>query len=197
LDLKEHAALPDSTTAESGGLVLPRVRLVSRTTLQPFIETSDLEWLTANQPQTRTNHIGLMVYNLTNNANFHAGIYIWTGPEWKPLAVASAYIYLPTFKLPWVTNGSINLYEDVYKENLNPSVAGHYASSRGMGSAGLVAFPDYGADANDFYYVVTYYDPSVITISSITPTGVMTYSKVGSNPAPPENAYINVVLIRK
>jgi hypothetical protein len=114
------------------------------------------------------------------------------------MAVASTYIYLPSFKIYWDEN-SINLYEYVYKENLNPSVLSNYASSIGTGTGpgSVVAFPDYSSDAADFYYVVTYYDPDVLTISGISPTGIMSYSKAGTDPVPPENAYINVVMIRK
>jgi hypothetical protein len=194
LDLKTYATRPDSTTSETGGLVLSRVKLVNRTTLQPFIATSDAEWNAANQAKTRLDHIGLIVYNVENDANFHEGLYFWTGADWKPLAVTSPYIYLPAFKLDWNVT-TINLYEDVYKENLNPSNSGHYASSVGTGTGSVVAFPDYSSNPTDFYYVVTDYDAAVIKIKSISPEGLMTYEKAGT--LLPENAYINVVMIRK
>jgi hypothetical protein len=193
LDLKNYASAPDSTTANSGGLLLPRVRLVDRSTLEPFIKKSDAEWQTNNQKETKVNHIGLTVYNLTQDAYFRAGIYIWSGSEWKSMALTSGYIFLPSFNIPWTTSGSIDLFNNVYKANFNPSNANNYFSNL----PGVVAFPDYHDKADDFYYVVTYYDPNVIQINGITSGGVMTYSKVGSGQVPPENAYINVIMIRK
>jgi hypothetical protein len=197
LDFKNHAALPDSTTVESGGLVLPRVRLVSRTTLEPFIATSNPEWLPANQPQTRANHIGLTVYNLTDNAAFHAGLYTWVGGQWEALEIASSYIYLPSFNLEWVTSGTreVDLY-GVYRDNFNPSSTAHYFSSQAA-SASTVTFPDYLSDANSFYYLVTYYDSNVITINGITVDGKMTYTNAGKGAIPPDDAFINIVLVRK
>jgi hypothetical protein len=196
LDLKNHASAADSTTATSGGLLLPRVRLVDRSTLEPFIGKGDAEWNQSNQKKTKVNHIGLTVYNLTNDSYFHAGLYIWGGSEWKSLAATSAgYIFLPSFNVPWTTNGSINLFNDVYKVNFNPSDKKNCFSS--MQGNPLVALPDYHGNANDFHYVVTYYDPNVIKIDGITSDGVMTYSKMGNSPVPPGDAYINVVMIRK
>jgi hypothetical protein len=190
LDLKNYSTKPDSTTSETGGLILPRVKLVDRTTLQPFIATTDPEWNGANQAKTRLDHIGLVVYNVANDVNFQAGFYLWTGADWKLLEQTSPYIYLPAFELDWNAT-TINLYEDVYEENLNPQNQAHYVSSSGS----VVAFSDYGSGPSDFYYVVTDYDPAVIKINSISTAGLMTYEKVGT--VLPKDAYINVVMIRK
>ncbi len=45
LDLKDKNANAQNITSESGGLVLPRVKLTNRETLDPFIiSSSDTEW---------------------------------------------------------------------------------------------------------------------------------------------------------
>jgi hypothetical protein len=195
LDLKDQVSGPDSVTSTTGGLVLPRVKLVSKTTLEPFIRTNDLEWDATNQEKTKKNHVGLTVYNLTSNGNFGQGVYVWTGAAWYPLKVASSYIYLPAFDLPW-NDTSIDLFA-VYKNNFSPSAASNHVNSR---DANVFILPDYDAVSEDFYYVVTDYNSSVIDISNITPQGVMSYSKasaLASDPVPPENAYVNVVMVRK
>jgi hypothetical protein len=197
LELKDRIADADNVTSVSGGMVLPRVRLLSETTLEPFIAPADPEWNPSNQQQTQLDHIGLTVYNLTNNANFHAGIYFWSGAKWLPLKIASSGIYLPSFNLPWVPSGTnmVNLY-DVYQNNFNPASTNRYFSSETGGSSTL-AFPEYVSDAEAFYYIVTYYDPNVITINSISDSGEMTYTNAGKGDIPPEDTFLNIMLVRK
>jgi hypothetical protein len=197
LELKDRIAGADSVTSVSGGLVLPRVRLRSTTTLEPFIALADAEWNSSNRAQTQLNHIGLTVYNLTNDANFHAGIYFWSGAKWLPLEVASAGVYLPSFNLPWITSGTseVNLY-DVYRNNFRPASTDRYFSSL-AGNSATLTFPDYVSDADAFYYIVTYYDPAVITIYDISDSGKMTYTNAGKGAVPPEDAFLNIVLVRK
>jgi hypothetical protein len=190
LDLKDHVAGSDNETSNSGGLVLPRVQLVSKTTLQPFIASASGTNL--------TEHIGLTVYNLTTTNGFHEGIYVWTGTEWRILELASSYVYVPSFNLPWGTNLEYNLYLNAYKANFNPTGTTSYISSRGTGI--VVPFPDFDDAPTDFYYVVTYYDPQVLTITQIEENGIMHYTKgpgAATAVVPPDDAYINVVMIRK
>jgi hypothetical protein len=138
---------------------------------------------------------------VTNDANFHLGIYTWTTNGWYALSISSNYTYLPSFHLPWPTSAVatpiIDLFNSVYKENFSPATVGtHYRSSTNA----LVNLPDYDAEATDFYYVVTYYDPALLTIDGIAADGKMTYRRAAgasSDSAPPENTYINVVMIRK
>jgi hypothetical protein len=191
LDLKDRVAGADTLSASSGGLVLPRVSLVDKTTLEPFIGISDTEWV-SNQNKTKSDHIGLTVYNLNDNASFDKGIYVWSGSEWKSIQLSSNYIYLPSFNLEW-TGNSVNLF-NIYKQNLDFSTNSKYKSSAGTLR---VAFPEFDEEATDFYYVVTYYDPNVLTINGITPNGLMSYTKNPSLKLPPEGSFINIVLIRK
>ncbi|MDR2086292.1 MAG: hypothetical protein LBP72_03870 [Dysgonamonadaceae bacterium] len=199
LDLKDQPPTSENVTSTSGGVVLPRVKLVAKATLEPFIATTDAEWNTSNRANTQKEHVGLTVYNLTSDTNFKQGVYVWSGNEWNPLKISSNYIYLPTFNLTWGgssgTPNSINLF-NVYTNNFSPAIASHHANSR---DASVFVLPDYNSDPSDFHYVVTDYHPA-IEIYAITPDGVMTYSKAATetaNSIPPENVYVNVVMIRK
>ncbi|MDR2086294.1 MAG: hypothetical protein LBP72_03880 [Dysgonamonadaceae bacterium] len=194
LDLKDRVAGADTVSANSGGLVLPRVKLTDKMTLEPFIATTDAAWDAANQAKTKSDHIGLTVYNVIDNTVFDKGIYVWSGNEWKSLQLGSNYIYLPSFNLPWNAT-SVNLF-DIYRQNLNFATNTKYKSSTG---AVKISFPEFEFDdvATDFYYVVTYYDPNVLTISGINADGLMTYAKNSALKLPPEGSFINIVMIRK
>ncbi|MDR2683073.1 MAG: hypothetical protein LBB64_04285 [Dysgonamonadaceae bacterium] len=190
----------DNQTSTAGGLVLPRVKLVSKTTLEPFIATNDPEWNASNKAKTMSDHVGLTIYNLTSNGNLKEGVYVWGGNEWNPLKVSSRYIYLPTFELTWGGSSSsqlvIDLFE-VYKNNFSPAAStSHHVNSR---DANVFVLPDFDDASSDFYYVVTDYH-SAIEVYSITPDGKMYYSRSAAeaaNAKPPGNVYVNVVLIRK
>lgn len=77
LDIKTQAPDADNLTSTVGGMVLPRVKLVSINTLEPFIAANDpdLEAL-------KKSHVGLTVYNLTGTTPFITGLYVWNGHEW-------------------------------------------------------------------------------------------------------------------
>ncbi|GAB6122044.1 fibrobacter succinogenes major paralogous domain-containing protein [Dysgonomonas termitidis] len=67
-----------------GGLLLPRVKLVSISTLEPFIPTSDPDF-TANTDNLKERLAGLMVYNITNNgvgSTLYPAVYTWNGAIW-------------------------------------------------------------------------------------------------------------------
>ena len=74
LDLKNK-------TVVSGGLGLPRVRLVSKNTLEPFLLSPDAD--------EKALHTGLMVYNV-NEDNFCLGLHIWEGTKWEYLKEVDA-----------------------------------------------------------------------------------------------------------
>jgi hypothetical protein len=195
LELKQFA--PDSYNAtagaDGGGLVLPRVVLSDKKTLEPFIDPSSAEWQAGTvRDKTKSDHIGLIVYNVEDNPVFKQGLYIWQG-VWTALKLASTNIPLPAFNLPWGTGTlTFNLFEDVYKKNFAPVAATHYISSTGA----HVHFPPYDDNPADFHYAVTYYDTAVYNITSISDSGVMTYSCIGAAP-PDDNLRINVVMVKK
>lgn len=101
LDIKDQDADANNITAKTGGLVLPRVSLVSLTTLQPFIASA-----TADEMKF---HTGLMVYNLNATSPFAQGIYTWSGTKWI-LASGLAENGLTE------TNGVIRLGGDLNRE---------------------------------------------------------------------------------
>jgi hypothetical protein len=86
LDLKTKDA--DASTNETvegnknGGVILPRVKLVNGSTLEPLIATDSNDWSPANQDQTKKAHTGMMVYNLTDTGDFLPGAYVWDGAQW-------------------------------------------------------------------------------------------------------------------
>ncbi|MDR1501395.1 MAG: hypothetical protein LBT43_02935 [Prevotella sp.] len=92
LDIKTQEADNENITSDSGGIVLPRVKLTNVNTLEPFIKTTDPEWSIANQDKTKKIHTGLMVYNLnTSSGGFKEGVYIWDGTAWRIGAGSNAW----------------------------------------------------------------------------------------------------------
>ncbi|NDV97289.1 hypothetical protein D0T84_20635 [Dysgonomonas sp. 521] len=68
-----------------GGLLLPRVKLMSVNTLEPFIPANDSEFKD-NINNLKERLAGLVVYNLTNNgsgAALYPGVYTWNGKKWE------------------------------------------------------------------------------------------------------------------
>jgi hypothetical protein len=72
------AADDNNVTSESGGLLLPRVKLINTATMEPFIESGDPEYTT----EFKFRHTGLMVYNITNDGTLYSGVYTWDGVQW-------------------------------------------------------------------------------------------------------------------
>ncbi|NDW18744.1 hypothetical protein D0T53_07430 [Dysgonomonas sp. 216] len=68
-------------TSTTGGLLLPRVKLVNVNTMQPFIADDNADWV-ANTNSIKEKLAGLMVYNLTNDGTFYPGVYTWDGATW-------------------------------------------------------------------------------------------------------------------
>jgi hypothetical protein len=83
LELATQQADADNVTSTKGGLVMPRVKLVSATTLEPFITTTDPDWQNNASTKIKEKHTGLVVYNLTVNTTFSQGLYVWDGAEWR------------------------------------------------------------------------------------------------------------------
>lgn len=84
LDLKDQevnapASVTDDAniTSETGGLLLPRVKLVNTNTLEPFIDVNDELWVQKETNKIRETHAGLMIYNLSTTAGLEQGIYVW------------------------------------------------------------------------------------------------------------------------
>ncbi|MDR2498307.1 MAG: hypothetical protein LBD28_02580 [Tannerellaceae bacterium] len=99
LELKTQKAEPSNissvsddanVTSTKGGLILPRVRLVNPTTLEPFISASDPAW-TSNASKIKEKHAGLSVYNLASDAYFIPGVYSWSGDRWTLVAAPNIH----------------------------------------------------------------------------------------------------------
>ncbi|MDH6358698.1 hypothetical protein [Parabacteroides sp. PF5-9] len=209
LEIKsEETANPTSVTdatnvtSTKGGLGLSRVQLVSLTTLQPFIGTSDAEWTGANLATTKMKHAGLMVYNLNETSPFKKGVYVWNGEKWTPLKMGSTadsrYFYVPSFNIPLATPGSTELTFDLYAQYKNQfTKAGNDKFVSNNSALTTVPSPDEGQlyAATELDYIITYYDDAIIEVTSLTNDGKMKY-KVNSVETTP-NSFINVVFVVK
>lgn len=198
LEIKSQAA--DGTTnvtSTTGGLGLPRVSLQSLTTLQPFIASAtDTE---------KTQHAGLMVYNLNETAPFAKGVYVWDGSKWAQIgagggtvANAEKYFYIPSFNIPLAAPGAttrtFNLYNE-YVRQFTQSSNSTFKSS----NASLTHIPSKAAGtlyaASELDYVVTYYDPAIISDVTVSAAGVLSYKVVSQITSPA--SFLNVVFVVK
>lgn len=199
-----------NVTSTKGGLGLPCVSLVDRTTLEPFISIGDVDWANASINKIKDKHIGLMVYNtytssdteVDRNKIFRQGIYTWNGEEWD-LAFKSSpqtsFFPCPPFNLPLPAISEANdpdlvfdLYA-VYQQRFTKSGNNLFTSS----NTTLGMIPDKSSDKlyskNELDYVVVHYDESVLTISGIDPDGIMKYRVKSVNPKP--TSFINIIFI--
>ncbi|GHT05174.1 hypothetical protein FACS189440_12860 [Bacteroidia bacterium] len=187
LDIKSQTNLKGGETTSKGGLLLPRVQLQTLNSLRPFIASE-----TATD---KLEHIGLEVYNITDNTIFKPGIYYWNGNQWKLLNSTGTAIYLPPFTLDWTsgaTNKTVNLYT-VYTRNF--TTTGQPLISNNSALTTATALTNLLGVAGDYDYVVTDYDTNCITIKSISASGVMTYDC--KTTAPTASSYVNIILIKK
>ncbi|MDR0823556.1 MAG: hypothetical protein LBN74_00555 [Prevotella sp.] len=77
LDVKTHVPDAGNLTSASGGIVLPRVRLIDINTLKPFIADED-----PDINDLKKSHVGLTVYNLSLTGILVPGLYVWDGQKW-------------------------------------------------------------------------------------------------------------------
>lgn len=91
LDIKEKEPDNENITAETGGLLLPRVGLKSKSTLIPFI-ANDADFQN-NTDNVKDKHIGLIVYNVTIDfaEDLCPGTYEWTGNVWERLSEGCSF----------------------------------------------------------------------------------------------------------
>jgi hypothetical protein len=194
-----------------GGLLFPRVKLVNRFTLEPFIPT-DADW-TSNANKLKETHAGMVVYNIykptgtiSADIDFDLGLYVWNGNEWVKLTekndkVTSAenrFFYLPSFNIELAAiadNLHFNLYDEYVRQfTLDDNITAHaFVSSNDQ----LAFVPSHKSSnlyaANELDYVVTYYDKDIVEIVSIGTNGDMLYNVKSLNLT--ANSFINVVLV--
>lgn len=216
LEIKTQDADNNNVTSTLGGLGLPRVQLVNKTTLEPFIKTSDADWATGSvQDATKKSHVGLTVYNLTSNMSstsitdsdlrFHQGIYVWDGNRWNFVYEGHGqhYFFIPSANIPLadtlgkkLPDGStFDLYTNIYKAQFSKTGNSTFVSS----NPALNFVPSTLAtdlyNASDLDYVITYYDDKVIKVNSISITGVMNYNVLSLDTSP--DSFINIVFVIK
>ena len=192
LDLKEHAADGENVTTDKG-LLLPRVKLVAKDSLQPLIN---------NASDTDERELtGVIVYNvaeITGNETIRSmseGLYMWNGNEWTMLGKTGNpnFFYMPSFDLPLGTIGStqsVDLYNEYarqfkYDAGRNPNF---------HNGQGLTAVPGIYS-RSDLYYVVLDYTPGVISNLQMDASGNLSYQVVSTTV--PQEAYINIICVVK
>lgn len=72
-------------TSTKGGLLLPRVKLVSLTSLEPFI--------TGATNEQNLKHAGLLVHNLNETNGMQHATYQWDGKQWKLFVMDTEWNY--------------------------------------------------------------------------------------------------------
>jgi len=199
---------------DGGGLGLPRVMLVDKTTLQPFIP-ADAAW-TANTDKVKEKHAGLMVYNIyvspvgeTNaDKQFQQGIYLWDGSVWALAGEGNnkgeRYFRMPPFGLPMLKitqptdpKPTYDLYAEYVrqftKDTSDPTDI--FVSNNSTIARVPSPVSDRLYKKEELDYVVTYYDNKVIKVNSINTNGVMIYEVLDTDPAP--TSFINILFIVK
>lgn len=195
-------------TSTRGGLGLPRVHLVDKTTLEPFVQTNDNDWVNAANTKIKEKHAGLIVYNIKENSEtetdinkiFRQGIYIWNGARWIPETKDEAqYFFVPSFNIPLTAIGTgltFNLYGEYAKQfTLDENINSSFISSNP--ELKTIPSPIDGRlyKQSELDYVITYYDKNIIENISIDNNGVMTYDIKSLDTTPA--SFINLVFIVK
>lgn len=75
----------DDVTAEKGGLLLPRVKLVDKNELLPFVTQAEVDNPTQDYLDAKKLHTGMIVYNLEENdeKELCLGLNQWDGAQWN------------------------------------------------------------------------------------------------------------------
>lgn len=188
LEIKTQDADSNNVTSTLDGLGLSHVQLVNKTTLEPFIKTTDTEWATGSvQDATKKSHVGLTVYNLTYNLSstsitdpdlrFRQGIYVWDGNRWNFVYEGQGqhYFFIPSANIPLTDSLSIkllvgstfDLYTNIYKSQFTKAGNSTFVSSNSALNFVPSPLTTQLYNATDWDYVITYYDDKVIKVNSI------------------------------
>jgi hypothetical protein len=204
-----HVTDAGNTTvgANGGGLGLPRVQLMNRKTLEPFIATDDAEWTDNATSRIKERHAGLTVYNLqvsgTNETNpdnmFRQGVYVWDGNAWSLLGEKKQF-YMPSFNIeidPDNLNAqTCDLYKEYQKQFDNSGGANTLFVSSNSNITTISSLENgrlYGKQELD--YVITYYDSDTMENLTVDTDGWMQFDLKNLNFT--EKTFINVVLVVK
>lgn len=218
LELKTQEAISpvsptdaNNITSAQGGLGLPRVHLVDKTNLEPFIPIGDSDWVNATTSKIKEKHIGLMVYNIYTSPDaetnrdkiFRQGVYTWNGKQWELAFQSSKMRFFPcppfNLPLPAISQAgdpdlAFDLYA-VYEQRFTKTENSLFSSN----DISLNVIPDRTSDKlylkNELDYVVVHYDESILSINSIDTYGVMKYRIKAVNPKP--SVFINILFVIK
>ncbi|MDR1730085.1 MAG: hypothetical protein LBR52_05430 [Prevotellaceae bacterium] len=179
LDLKEGVA--ENADESNRGLLLPRVKLTSTDVPDPL--QNDVE--------------GMFVYNTNTENDVTPGIYYNDGNKWVRTGDAE-WFYLPSFNLDLDTSSgstkTVDLYDEVYaRQFTNDTNNPNFVAPAGLTFSTATNKKLY--EKEQLAFVVTNYDNTVITVSSISVDGVMSYTVLDTDP--PVNAYINIICVVK
>lgn len=206
LEIKTQTADAQNITSTKGGLGLPRVYLVNKTTLEPFIPLGDTEWINATTSKIKEKHAGLMVYNIYVSPNtetdkdkmFRQGVYIWDGARWNlETKDESRYFSPPSFNIPLAAIGTTltyNIYQEYAKQFTK---AGNTAFISSNPALSTIPSP-YGGKLykqSELDYAITYYDSNIIENVSIDANGIISYKIKSLDMS--SDSFINVVFIIK
>jgi hypothetical protein len=173
-----------NVAATDKGVLLPRVAL-----------TSPTDVATITKPST-----GLLVYNTgtgedANKVKFTTkGYMYWNGTEWRLIDnVSSAtpqvnnWFYMPpiAFATDQDKKGEVKDLYSLYKAQF---------ATPTFKSNGAPASIPYIPAADQLYYYITYADPAVFKINSISDQGIMNYDVTA---AATEASFINIVFVLK
>jgi len=190
-DKKDEVNPNELETAETGGFLLPRVKLndINKFDVFSTVHESDGDIQTQKK-----RHTGLMVYNLREQAdkNLEEGIYVWNGEKWEKSSFNRRvnFFYMPSIKVdaPYSGyQGMIELYNEYKKQFEQPAAK----------SVGAPASIPFYADEEDLYYYISYWDTSVFdqNVWSIDEKGVFKYEIL--NPPADGISFINIIFVVK
>ncbi|MDR0863783.1 MAG: hypothetical protein LBO74_02470 [Candidatus Symbiothrix sp.] len=181
-----------------GGLLFPRVKLVSKNTLDPFINsTNPVEW-TKNAKLT---HAGMVVYNINKDEQFEVGLYVWNGAEWTQLQDGNStpnkerWFPMPAFNIELTLgNNTVDLYAEYAKQYDFANNTDWFVSNNNKSASELISPIGHVYGQGELDYVITYYDKTVMDNVAIT-NGILTFNaKTLDLDA---HSYINVIAIVK
>lgn len=204
-DANKPASVTDdlNVTSETGGLLLPRVKLENKNTLQPFIDTSNSDWVNRSSTKISETHAGLMVYNLnTTTDGLSPGIHVWDGTQWAKSAGGSAtteagFFYMPSFNLLLSADSGMTLTCDLYQTYVDQFTVPAGQAAFVTSNPALTSAPLY--DRQELDYIVTAYDGSVIEILGIDQSGATkgTLRYKAKVPQAPAGSFVNIIFVVK
>lgn len=218
LELKTLEPDTNNVTTNKGGLLLPRVKLVNKNTLEPFIAVTNNDWQNNSQTNIKLRHAGLVVYNLESsmsspdvNKRFLPGLYAWDGEQWQQAGDSkyqARWFYPPAFNLPLkqiareATFDLYKVYENQFNKTNTTNANGGYRGDKWLADSSYTGdnIPAPTSDEKlysrtDLDYVITWYDNKIIDNIKIDDQGIMTYDVLDNDPG--GLSFMNMIFVVK